>query len=132
MENDKKSFIRWLLFIAWGAVILWLSLTPAPLVIKTSFLGWDKFLHAVSYGIFTILAERVFSRFSAGKKKKWVKAVIAAVIFGGLMEIAQMTLTETRTAEWGDLLADAFGAGFVYSAFMAAHIVLSPSPPPSE
>lgn len=55
-----SSFSRflpgWLLFVAWGILILWLSLIPSPPVIETGFLGWDKFQHAFAYGVFTLLA----------------------------------------------------------------------------
>lgn len=120
---DVRDILRWLLFIAWGTVILWFSLIALPPVVKADILGWDKFQHAVAYGVFTILAGRAFICFRVSRMdmtKRWLKATILAVIFGGLIEIAQTAFTETRTAELGDLLADAAGAGFVYGAVMIA------------
>ena len=40
-------------------------------------------------------------------------AALLAVVIGGLMELAQGNFTVTRTADWGDLLADAVGAAAV-------------------
>ena len=43
----------------------------------------------------------------------WIKilflGIIAPIAFGGLMEIAQMELTQDRSAEWADFLADSVG-----------------------
>ena len=43
----------------------------------------------------------------------WIKilllGIIAPVILGGLMEIAQMYLTQNRSAEWADFIADTIG-----------------------
>jgi hypothetical protein len=44
----------------WGGAIVWLSLTPAPPVIKTALLGWDKFQHFAAYGMLTLLGGRAF------------------------------------------------------------------------
>ena len=43
----------------------------------------------------------------------WIKilllGIIAPVILGGLMELAQMYLTQNRSGEWADLIADTIG-----------------------
>lgn len=103
---------RWLPLVAWGGAVFWLSLVPAPPVPKTGILGWDKFQHAAAYAIFTLLAFHSLSR-SSDVRRRLVGAGITAVIFGGLMEVAQGVFTTTRTAEFGDLVADAVGAAVV-------------------
>jgi len=108
---------RWLLFIAWGFLISWLSLTPTPPRIEHYLFGWDKFQHVVAYGVFTLLAGWAFGCFPVEDRRRWLRAVIAAVIFGGLIEIAQGMFTKTRTADIGDLLADTVGAVFAYWIF---------------
>jgi len=117
-----SSFFRflpgWLLFIAWGILILWLSMIPSPPVIEIGFLGWDKFQHAFAYGVFTLLACRAFIYSPVSVKRRWRRAIMATATFGGLSEVAQGALTQTRTAELGDLLADIIGAWIVYCVMM--------------
>lgn len=42
------------------------------------------------------------------KKIIWL-AIVAPILLGGLMEIAQATMTENRSCELADLIADAIG-----------------------
>jgi VanZ family protein len=109
---------RWLLFIAYIILICWLSLTPAPPQIENAFFGWDKMQHAGAYGVFTLLAGWAFGNFTLDLKRRWRLAVVAAVTFGGLLEIIQGMFTMTRTAEWGDLLADLIGGAGTYGLIM--------------
>lgn len=48
--------------------------------------------------------------------RPWWLAAIAAIIFGGCIEILQEFLTTTRKAEFADLLADTVGAATVFLA----------------
>ena len=107
----------WLLFLAWGGAIVWLSLTPTPPVIKTPLLGWDKFQHLAAYGMLTLLGGRAFGGVIHGRMRTWLAAAVAATAFGALMEFAQLMFTRHRTAEVGDLLADLTGAALVYLFF---------------
>jgi VanZ family protein len=109
---------RWLLFILWGVAVTWLSLVPSPPVIHGGFLGWDKFQHAVSYGVFTLLAGWAFGYLPTDMKHRWLRAAAVAVLFGGLIEVAQRALTKTRTAELADFIADFVGAAVVYCTVM--------------
>ena len=61
----------------------------------------DKLLHALAYGVLAVLAV------SSGLGP--AAAFIAVVIFGLLLEVAQL-LSGYRAFEWRDLLADALGA----------------------
>lgn len=102
-------FSRWLVFVTWGAVVLWLSLIPSPPVPKTGLLGWDKFQHAVAYGLLTLLGFHAFNNCSVFRRRL-IAAAVASVFFGALVEVAQGMFTTTRTAEAGDLTADIIGA----------------------
>lgn len=104
---------KWSLLITWGVVVLWFSLVPSPPVPKSGILGWDKFQHAAAYGIFTLLAGWAFVTLPFSRERQWFLAGAVAVIFGALLEVAQGVFTATRTAEAGDLLADAIGAATV-------------------
>ncbi len=122
-QLQKRGFFhffpRWSLFLAWGIAIAWLSLTPKPPEIELGFFGWDKFQHAAAYGVLTTLACRAYGCFSCGIKLCWLRAMATTVIFGGLIEVAQGLFTETRAAEFSDLLADLIGALCAYAIGMA-------------
>jgi VanZ family protein len=105
----KNLFPFWrFLCVALTAMILWLALMPSASA--PSGLGWDKLNHVGAIAVVTGLA--YFSLSS----RSW--AATAAFLYGTsigiLIEILQATLTTTRTAEWGDLLADLIGAGSVW------------------
>ena len=112
----NRFLCRWFPFLAWGMLIVWLSLIPAPPSIDNPFFGWDKFQHAVAYSIFTLLAFRAFGLFAAAARRRWLKAAAVTLMLGGSLEVAQGLFTQTRTAEWSDLLADLAGAGAAYLA----------------
>jgi len=105
----KSLFPFWrFLCVALTAMILCLALMPSASA--PSGLGWDKLNHAGAIAVVTGLA--YFSLSS----RSW--AAMAAFLYGTsigiLIEILQATLTTTRTAEWGDVLADLIGAGSVW------------------
>jgi len=100
---------RWLLFVTWGVSILWLSLTASPPVLGTGLLAWDKFQHAASFGLLTLLGYHAFTRLSSFRQRM-ICAAALSVLFGAMVEVAQGLFTTTRTAEAGDLAADIVGA----------------------
>jgi VanZ family protein len=110
----KSLFPFWrFLCVALTALILWLALMPSGSA--PSGLGWDKLNHAGAIAVVTGLA--FFSLFSRSWAAK--AAFLYGTSLGILIEILQATLTTTRTAEWGDILADLIGAG---SAWMVIRI----------
>lgn len=106
----------WLLFVAWGVAIIWLSLIPAPPGIENPLLGWDKLQHAAAYGLLTLLGFLALGSLIPYPRRWALSAMLLAILFGALMEAAQGLFTATRTAEAGDLLADAVGAMLIYGA----------------
>ncbi len=89
--------------------MLWLSLMPADSVPSVG-LGWDKLNHAAAIAAATLLA------FLSFKAHRWAAqaAFLYGISLGILIELFQAVFTTTRSAEWGDLLADLIGAGFVW------------------
>ena len=92
------------------AVVVWGELKPSthgPEVI------WDKLLHLTAYfglaGIATVALGR-------GKASLW--AAFALALFGGILEIVQSFVG--RDAEWGDEIANVFGAGMGLAAGWAS------------
>ena len=107
------SFIWKCAFFVWLTTITVLSLTPHPPVPTQGLLGWDKFQHASAYGVLTFLGALAFRFYLRSSGGRFLAAALLAVVLGGLMELAQAGFTSARSAELGDLLADAVGATVV-------------------
>jgi VanZ family protein len=97
-------------------IILWLSLVPVPPPVAMPLLSWDKFQHAAAYGMLTLLAGRAIGSCEPGQGRCWLMAALAAILFGGLVELVQAFLTTHRSGDWHDLLADAVGSAVVVLA----------------
>ena len=104
---------------AWAGIILWFSLDPAPPQPQVAIFAWDKFQHAVAYGVLALLWGNFLVTFRRCRRQCWFMAFAGAVAFGAFVEVAQGVLTAARSAEFGDLIADAAGAGFVSIAAAA-------------
>lgn len=111
--KSLKLFTRLLLLLAWGLCLLWLSLTPAPPQPPGIF-GWDKLQHVAAIGVLSLLAGWSLATLPRISCRAWGIAAIFSIAFGGLIEILQWAFTDSRSAEIGDILADATGAGIVY------------------
>lgn len=102
--------------IVLGAVtiaVLVASLLPAP---PTSRLGWDKANHVAALAAITMFAYLAF----LPSRRALCFAGFYSLALGIVIELAQAFCTTSRTAEWGDLAADAVGttAVMVLVAFL--------------
>ena len=114
----KKLITRlpsWSLSIFGAAVILWLTLSPAPVDMEDIplFPGADKVAHALMFGGFDILLLTDIARRRDWRRLSseiiWGSVWISA-LFGLLVEIAQLTMGLGRSFEWADFMADFAGA----------------------
>jgi hypothetical protein len=80
--------------------ITWQALSSAPAVDAG---GTDKLLHAAAFVALAWLAD-----FGWPSSPYWPSKALPLLAYGGFIELAQMG-TATRSAEWGDLAADALG-----------------------
>ena len=70
----------------------------------------DKIFHAVSYALLTFLWFMAFLySFKLKKKQAIFFAVILSVIFGILIEVLQEAITDSRTLDVYDVVANTFG-----------------------
>ena len=103
---------RVFLILIAGAVA-YLALTPAPPVLIDT--GWDKANHMLAFG------SMAFTAFLSCRQSNVKRLLLMGLLFGygGLIEILQM-FVPSRTAEWGDLLADTVGiaAGAAVAAML--------------
>ncbi|MDO7850678.1 VanZ family protein [Hymenobacter convexus] len=104
------------LSLAWAAVVLVLTLTPADEMPRTpvwELLSFDTAAHA---GVFFVLAGLTW--FSLHRQRRWPRlarwaglaVLVGSIAFGALIEVLQMTMRLGRHGEWTDLLSDAIGA----------------------
>lgn len=106
--SDINALSLWRLALAVVTlVILFLSLIPVP---PSDGLGWDKLNHAIAMAVVTVIAFRTLRPVSP---RAILLGGLYALLLGALIELLQGTLTTTRSAEWGDLLADAVGVALV-------------------
>ena len=106
------SFIRkYPLSLLVIAAILFLSLFNPPKTKLDPSTGIDKVAHVCMYLGLELIIWIEYLRHH--ENLNWVKilvfGIIAPIALGGLMEIAQMKLTQGRNGEWADLWADAIG-----------------------
>lgn len=85
---------------ATALLIAYLTLTPGT---GSTAPGPDKFYHFIAFAALSFWLPLRFPT-------RLITVVIAATAFGGAIEVIQPFVN--RSAEWGDLLADAAGALF--------------------
>ena len=86
------------------AIVILLSLLPGP-ALRHVPPGTDKLEHALAYLALTLW----YGQLCADRRALALRA-LGLLALGGAIELAQ-ALTPYRTAEWGDLAADAVGVG---------------------
>lgn len=94
--------------------IAYLTLFPKPLP-DTGFKWWehtDKIIHALMFGGFTgALIYDIFRRNGGKISSKCIFFIcLGAIVFGGVIEIAQWAMKAGRSGDLYDLAADAAGA----------------------
>jgi len=116
IRSQGRRFLAALAPVAWAGLILGLSLVPNPPG-SVGFPGADKLLHAGAYFLLAGLAALAFA--ASGKDISFAgrAAFAVAVAFGAGVELLQGVMQLGRTAEWGDLLANTFGALLAYVIF---------------
>ncbi len=100
-------------------VITLASLARFILPFRTGIQGSDKIGHSIAYFIFTLVW---FSFFFLSKnrnenfKQSLVKSALLCFFYGGLMELLQGLLTNYRSPEWNDILANT--SGIIFAAIV--------------
>lgn len=101
--------------LAWTALVLLLTLTPAqemPTTPHWELLAFDTAAHAA---VFVVLA--ALAVFSLRRQQWWPGlrqwafgfVLLTCVAFGAVIEALQMTMNLGRHGEWSDLLSDSLG-----------------------
>lgn len=101
--------------LAWAALVLVLTLTPAkdmPEVPPWELISFDTAAHA-----FVFFVQAVLSYFSAQRQQRFPNVrrysfgllLFGGILFGALIEVLQMTMHWGRHGEWSDVIGDALG-----------------------
>ena len=92
-------------------VILFLSFFNPPETPLNEVTNLDKVVHFTMYFGFCVVLwfEYLKSHQHAEAKRLIPWAIIAPIVFSGLIEIGQQTLTPTRAADWWDFLCNSLG-----------------------
>lgn len=105
MLKNKKILLS--IAILWTCTVAFLSLVTFSKDIESSveIPYKDKYVHFTFYFLFVI-----FWSFYFKEAKKQIIVLLAAIVFGILMEICQGLFTTTRTPDILDVAANSFGA----------------------
>lgn len=101
------AFIGLLIFI--GTCLL----NPSDVPTLPVGLPWDKFAHFVMFFTLSIVCFYDYSTLNNGQisKGKWIFwCFVIPVIYGGVIELLQKYVFSTRSAEFGDFIADILGS----------------------
>ena len=106
MLNIKTIYV----FLFWGLIVattylLLIEVKPVPQT-------WpkDKLQHALVFALLTYLGIKA-------NPKYVLNVCLGLVFYGGLLEVLQSQLTQTRTGSYADWLADLVGISLGYCAF---------------
>jgi len=120
-----RPFIKYQgLALWWALVILILCGIPFGSVGESPlfFAGFDKLVHCGLFFVLTVLISRGFIRQKGRKQFTFITGVLvglAAVAYGGVIELLQLYVFTWRGPEWNDLFADSVGTGMaVFSAWL--------------
>lgn len=109
------------------AAIIFLSLFNPPQTKLDNISNIDKLAHVCMYGGLELTIWFEYLRHHS--TLNWIRIVLLGILFpialGGLMEITQMELTQGRSGEWADFIADTIGVvvGSVIGFFMIRRIL---------
>lgn len=115
MKRYLKNYPLTILVIA---AITFLSLFNPPEVKIQTVTNIDKIAHLCMYGGLEVILwlEYLKHHSSLSMLKIWLLAILTPILFGGILELAQMYLTDTRSGDWIDFVSDSLGV-FLGAAF---------------
>lgn len=114
---------RYPLSIITIVAILYLSFFRPPQTSLSDIKNIDKIVHTCMYGglTFILWIEHLLQHKSIIKKHLVIGGMLCPILMSALIELGQSTLTQTRSGEWADLLANITGVilGSILSYYIA-------------
>jgi VanZ family protein len=112
MKTGLKYYgpaILWALFVLVICAVNLNQISRSPLF----FPGFDKLAHCGLIFVMVVLSYSGFSRQQSTDKisyKALALITLAAILYGGIIELLQLWIFTWRSGEWDDLFADTVGA----------------------
>lgn len=104
--------IRWIYLIVWSIIICLLTLLPGNCFPQIrdfwDWLQWDKLVHLLMFGVFSILFLRILT-LSKASFIQYGCAFLSGWAFGGLIELLQFYVIRGRSGNLYDFYADGLG-----------------------
>lgn len=103
------------LVIVATCALTWVSLSRIVIPVDIEVIGSDKIAHFIVYFIFTSIWFFFFffsEKLNKTFKQSLIIASIFCVLYGMLMEVLQALLTNYRSSEWYDVIANTSGTIF--------------------
>ena len=94
----RITMLRSAFWMCWLAILGLALMPPVPQMPTT---GWDKSNHMLGFAVLMLLGRWAYPG-------RMLSIVFGLLAYGATIELLQ-SLTPSRSAEWGDLLADAIG-----------------------
>jgi VanZ family protein len=91
-------------------VIIYGTLFPAEMIVKSELWSFDKIIHMIGFGGLTALIWLHLKRIGSTGRPLDIWTLVWGIGAGALIEILQYLMPLNRSAEWGDLFADAAGS----------------------
>ena len=110
----KQSF--WIA-LCWTLLIFYLCLKPATIEKNSDFVNADKLIHFTLYFVFVILWYRFLIYRKSFLVENKVALVVVSIVLGIIIEILQKYYTQSRHADFFDVLANSLGSivGILFS-----------------
>ena len=89
--------------------ILYVSLVRDPGISLPTFVGADKWVHALMYAILGGMVCWDCMRIKMSGWRLWLIAVVLPILYGGIIEVIQEQWFAPRSGEWMDWGADCAG-----------------------
>jgi VanZ family protein len=96
--------------IVWLAIIAVLCFMPAEDIPQTPLFRIPHFDKLVHFGMYFILVVLLSRPVKTVRLPVCLTTLLISVFIGGLIEVLQVAITSTRSANWGDFFADFAGA----------------------
>jgi len=108
----QKFLIRYstVMLLFASVVIIYGTLFPAEMIVKSELWSFDKIIHMIGFGGLTALIWLHLKRTGSTGRPLDIWALVWGIGAGALIEILQYLMPLNRSAEWGDLFADAAGS----------------------
>ena len=110
IRNTLKAKLFFLLALIYSLSILILSLVNLKNIEIVNLNASDKFYHATCYGIMTFLWLLYFYfKLRSQSVKSKLTLTLLIVFFGIIIEVLQLVLTDYRSFDWWDVVANITG-----------------------